>query len=306
MDTNYVAALETRLGWWKWAGSQEARETCRGHLPHLECYRSMLRNGDTFFMDRAFCDLVDYARRTIPDDLAFEKSWVFRRSGWMLMETPFDVPEFVRDIEDNPVPQSYFKVAAISWELLPNGTTNVACYLNAVSGRGFMMWTWFAIDDGDRVVDRIHRFEKDAAVENGVARRQDGLVPGTCVDGKQTDVMHEIRWVYTAMHLMSQKLATTVRHRGDRSIRRRWERDKSVLLPELNVVTLRRMQEARDKDPHGTSAVDWQWQWAVQGHWRNQWYPSDRAHKTKWIEDYVKGPVDKPMKPVATVFNVKR
>lgn len=35
--------------------------------------------------------------------------------------------------------------------------------------------------------------------------------------------------------------------------------------------------------------------WMVDGHWRNQWYPSLNAHRPKWISPYLKGPEDAPL-----------
>jgi hypothetical protein len=46
--------------------------------------------------------------------------------------------------------------------------------------------------------------------------------------------------------------------------------------------------------------------WIVSGHWRNQWYPSQGSHAPKWIESYLKGPDDKPIKEAVRVFAVRR
>jgi hypothetical protein len=74
----------------------------------------------------------------------------------------------------------------------------------------------------------------------------------------------------------------------------------------INVVTLRRMSEDRAKDPQG-HFIDWQWQWTVTGHWRHQYYPSQPVHKRVYIEAYIKGPPDRPLKPPgAKLFVVKR
>jgi hypothetical protein len=51
-----------------------------------------LETGDTFFMNKNFCSLVENARSTIPDDIEFEMSWVHSPQGWMWIEVPFEVP----------------------------------------------------------------------------------------------------------------------------------------------------------------------------------------------------------------------
>lgn len=55
----------------------------------------------------------------------------------------------------------------------------------------------------------------------------------------------------------------------------------------------------------GARHVDWAWQWAVRGHWRDQ--PTKEGTKLIWIHPYIKGPEDKPLKPDAgRVFAVTR
>lgn len=41
--------------------------------------------------------------------------------------------------------------------------------------------------------------------------------------------------------------------------------------------------------------------WVVDGHWRNQWYPSSGVHRPRWIEPYVKGPDGAPLRTGETV-----
>jgi hypothetical protein len=157
------------------------------------------------------------------------------------------------------------------------------------------MWSQAVLVPGDAILGRIHAFE--------AAARSDS--EGGYVDGRSTDMLHEFRWLYAALHLMSQKLAATREEQAERHTRRRMQREESKLEPLVRVVTLRRMEEARAIEGH--SNVDWQWQWKVTGHWRNQYYPSTGAHQPKWIEDYVKGPPEKPFKtPAHTVYAVSR
>jgi hypothetical protein len=73
----------------------------------------------------------------------------------------------------------------------------------------------------------------------------------------------------------------------------RQERRRGGSDAEMRVVTLRR----RSSHHAGTGArtVEWQHQWQVDGHWRNQWYPSTQQHQTIWIDEFMKGPDDKPL-----------
>ena len=69
-----------------------------------------------------------------------------------------------------------------------------------------------------------------------------------------------------------------------------------------------RKQQAREEESKkGALPVDWQWRWSVAGHWRDQWYPADGVHRPKFIESYVKGPDDKPLKPASSkIFVAER
>lgn len=74
----------------------------------------------------------------------------------------------------------------------------------------------------------------------------------------------------------------------------------------VNVVLLRRSEQSRGVDS-GHDAVEWSCQWFVRGHWRQQYLPSTHSHRPLWIEPYVKGPEDKPLRlPTQTVYQVSR
>jgi len=330
MDSRYIHALEQRLQWAKWA-NRSGNEAYYRQSSDMTIYKSTLWQGETFFMNSRFCQLVDYARKTIPDDLVFEKEWVPTRSGWMLMEEPFEVPR-VHTSDADGLKQVTPRVSAIGWTTLYDVPKNVysaagvirpgavvcCCFQDMdlfgadirrtlrpdkpayqpperLRG-GFGMWSHFALQSGEKVLERVRACEKFF--------KEDGE-QGIYDDNRATDMLHEIRWIYTAMHLMSEKLAATVEHRADRHARKRLEREKFAIEPAVKLITLRRMEEHRAVEHRGE--VDWHWQWHVQGHWRNQWYAKEQTNKLKWIEEYVKGPADKPLKPATPIlYKVER
>lgn len=53
-------------------------------------------------------------------------------------------------------------------------------------------------------------------------------------------------------------------------------------------------------------SVEWSCQWPVRPHRRMQWYPSVGQHRPRWIEGYVKGPADKPLRHAERLFAVVR
>jgi hypothetical protein len=77
----------------------------------------------------------------------------------------------------------------------------------------------------------------------------------------------------------------------------------------IQIVYLRRREQHTGNtmiDAQGTK-IDWSCQWLVQGHWRNQYHPSDQSHKPMFIQSYVKGPEDKPFKaPKERIFAAVR
>jgi hypothetical protein len=106
---------------------------------------------------------------------------------------------------------------------------------------------------------------------------------------------------------MSQRLATTVSKTATRGTRKRLERDRTPVKAEYRIVTLRRMEEDREKAAKEPGHdVNWQWSWTVGGHWRNQWYPVEQEHKTIWIDEYVKGDLEKPLKPRKVLYRAAK
>ncbi|HEX7088689.1 MAG TPA: hypothetical protein VF192_01055 [Longimicrobiales bacterium] len=100
-------------------------------------------------------------------------------------------------------------------------------------------------------------------------------------------------FIQAFFRLAEQRILAVSRFQGNRASRKRLARlrhDKDGVL----VVRLRREKEARREE--GEGAVEWSCQWPVSGHWRSQWYPSKGEHRQIWIDGYVKGPADKPLR----------
>lgn len=115
--------------------------------------------------------------------------------------------------------------------------------------------------------------------------------------GKMVDAdkswMETWAFVQTFFRLAQQRIATITAERGDRATRKRLARMKGK--PDhvngVQIVTLRRPKRPV-ADDHVAHNVDWKHRWVVDGHWRNQWYPSTKTHRQIWIAPYVKGPED--------------
>jgi hypothetical protein len=313
MNSSYVKALETKARWSRWLYKNAANEGLLSKQAY-PAYEATLLTPDTHFMNSKFCDLVDHARLSVPDDLKFDVSWTHSHTGWLWLETPFTCPSFMFDdkmkkaaveIVGQELKNIDINIRAIGW--LPVRKTRITDdgrrfgeYTNDDSvnrtatafmlfheiQEGFGMWSYFTLADGDLVGDRIRAFEASAKKDGGNYQKT-----------RETDMLHEIRWVYTAFHLMAQKLAIEMKVPTDRAQRKRAAREGRR--PEsVTVVSLRRLEAAREKAEKSgeTLPIEWHCQWEVRGHWRNQFYPAANEHRQVFIEAYIKGPEDKPLK----------
>lgn len=294
MKPEYNHAVESRLQWLRWAKGPTAFDVWMhlGSLPAMRAAISILEAGAGFFMDAHFQELVAVARLEIPDTLVFETTWLLAPSGFMWLDVPFLMPapgsagDGAEDVA----------ARAVGWRpvLVPDLTeerTQFLVFVELPNG-GFGCWSYMVLHPGKSLGDRITELERDARDAPDSYRDVD-----LC--------RHELRWIYAAFHLMAQKLTVVVPEPTDRAIRHRARRDGQEAPPLINVVTLRRLHLAQH-DGEAHSDVNWQWRWTVTGHWRNQWFPSAATHKPVFIEAFMKGPADKPLKPTAIRLYVAR
>jgi hypothetical protein len=130
------------------------------------------------------------------------------------------------------------------------------------------------------------------------------------------DVVYELqafaRWLppfaLSFLLFINQTILETTVTVPSRGVRRRCARQHPILqIPMPRVVHLRKRKKTASAESDGDhEAVEWTCRWLVGGHWRNQWYASQRVHQPRWIEPYVKGPEDKPLKPTNRIFAVVR
>lgn len=74
----------------------------------------------------------------------------------------------------------------------------------------------------------------------------------------------------------------------------------------ITVITLRRPRNPSDFDYEDDGDKRFHFQFLVRGHWRNQWYPSLKQHRQKYINSYWKGDPDDPIRWTERVFDFKR
>lgn len=106
---------------------------------------------------------------------------------------------------------------------------------------------------------------------------------------------HALGTVMSTWLLMGQQIAVEGKLPVERPLRRAYVRAGRPE-PLVRSISLRRAKvPAREADPDAPRR-EYDHQWIVRGHWRNQWYPSRNDHRPIYISEYVAGPEDKPLK----------
>jgi uncharacterized protein CbrC (UPF0167 family) len=118
-----------------------------------------------------------------------------------------------------------------------------------------------------------------------------------------------------ALHFIELPIIAKERLQAPRHERRQAERERRKL-SDVHVIYLRRLKKDHKHPDSDLNLTDEQreekkreysYQWMVQGHWRQQWYPSLQTHKPTYILPYFKGDASMPFKaPGKKVYKVAR
>lgn len=111
--------------------------------------------------------------------------------------------------------------------------------------------------------------------------------------GEGDDTAAWLTFFRVMQKLLAEKLVTKTRYKAHRTMRKFAKRN-NLNVNDVLVVELRR-KEIRHAGEETGEAANYSHRFIVHGFWRNQYYPSLRVHKQKYIMDYVKGPNDKPL-----------
>lgn len=103
------------------------------------------------------------------------------------------------------------------------------------------------------------------------------------------------RPVQAFFRLTMQTVGERYQQQPPRASRKRWQRSASKPQEDRYITVIRLRRPRGHGDGEAASTIEWQQRWIVNGHWRNQWYPSLNTHRQVWISPYVKGPEDKPL-----------
>lgn len=231
--------------------------------------------GATYWIAPEMVDLVLAAGKSMPgvnftpDHLPSPSGFAYFAKDW-----------FIEGQSIAPVAASSptgMHVIAISWSTteLANGEVGAFVCLH---------------DDISRV-----RQPGDVHVPDPVPARYEEIPFGQLSPGAVESVTHGVLLSYWI--LCQQRVASISRGHVDRGRRRRAERLGLPLDVEdgIRVVTLRRQAPSKTEPSAEGQHTEWSCRWVVDGHWRQQWYPSSEEHRPVWIAPHVKGPDDAPL-----------
>jgi hypothetical protein len=238
-----------------------------------------------FYVEKSFRDLVQFAAADAPADLVFDQTALIEASGWAEIEgglLPYlNAPEtermdllyWFRYPSDLLGGQSRYKN---SWLFrFMHSTAPVWDDQQEFADKHGFMWANFALNDGDALSHAVG----DPALK--------GWGPVAL----------------TLLHLLGQRLAAMPRRSVRANVQSQAEAYKMNMNP--RIVTLRRL--LYEKTEAENSGREYQCQWHVRGHWRQQFYHSTGEHHPVFIDAYIKGPEDKPLKPLThSIFVARR
>jgi len=306
MRSEYIMAVEKKLAWRRlfdsgevlrdWKANKTLDSEHRLWFEEMDDEVKNILHGDVYYVNPKFCSMVNHARLDLPMSMKFDPSWIPSEAGVVFFGEWFKIPKVgisgpLSAEEDKELTEIGGPVTETEAE-----TPWIGSLLFGRASDGSIELIMFLEKRGDPIPYPVfHEYLTPGMTcrefLNHSIKEGDGDI---YVDSE--DPKHPVRLVFALFYLMSQKLAMNVREPvADRALIRRAEKAGQELPDDIKIITLRRLEAARKEDPK-SSEVNWRWQWEVRGHWRNQYHPSTGEHETIFIEAYIKGPEDKPLK----------
>lgn len=308
MTSNAWQALEeqvTLLGRWV-AHPEVAAELAdsgvgAGRLSGQDIFDGLgiaLTKGESVYVAPNICQLIEVAASSAPEETSLAIRDVPWRDAFVLFGKPIASPA-----------SAFLSVAGVAWCIvatfkdpaaapgahLLRGVSDeewnaankrlMVVFIARIDGHLFPI-TWAFLTDGLTLKELIEELPSEVGTTNKEAFEQ------------------KVRAILTLLHFLNEPLAArSVARDMPRAMRRRMPSLEGVE-PVVRIIELRRPKGVPSGEP---GQVDWACQWFVTGHWRRQYYPRLHEYRSKWINAYLKGPPDKPLKaPAPRIFAVVR
>lgn len=257
---------------------------------YAESFLGVVRVGTPYAVQSEMHDILELAALGVPS-YRWSPRDLFTPYGFLLLPRDFTGPTTTDD--DGPV-----SPRALAWGCWQE-SGRARSDLTPDNALGFSLLT-FAYVDSDLVPCAIWSWDFGQAWDdNSIA---DGVEDHSVTE----DPSGEMRAFAALMKLLPQRIARVADAGIDRASRRRAMRAGVDNPSTGKIVTLRYAREHQVDAVGLVGNVDWSHRWPVEGHWRDQWYPSIGTHSPIYVSPYIKGPPDKPLVLRQRMFDWKR
>ncbi len=297
MTAAYTAAIEAQLGMLRFLESSVGRAVLwiegGAHSALRALHRAVLQRAEPFYWAPPICELLETVAPPMPDWTLTADALPVPTAWWHLAR-PLALPGDAAAVEPL-VALAYTTEAGLA------GTLQVLAYVGVPEREAGIPGP---------VVPWPLGAPRSAAVRASVAAdlARWGSAGAAQAEWTRARVEALLRYLATGLVFLGERLLVLEPAAADRATRRRVEREGPRLglrrPPLVQVVQLRRTVAPASQ---AGRAVAWTCRWLVRGHWRQQWYPSQRRHQPRYIAPHLKGPADKPLRlPGARVWAVVR
>lgn len=257
--------------------------------------------GQTFAVTTEIGQLIESAAHTLPD-FEVHRDDVPSQRGFVYLEEAIVVHD---DVADRPL-----VIKAIGWATAGvtefDTETQVSTKLDESYGVVITVWT-DPRDPRDHMAADLPDEYRSQLPPLFFLSYQAHQWDTSFGENRDMSSAQVLRWVYALWRFIQEPFIDGRAILPDRPAQKRAIRAGRPTA-EVRVVRLRKKEQRHRPDAEQLTddEILWSHRWLVQGHWRNQWYPSQRRHAPKWISGYVKGPEHLPLLVKDTVFSVDR
>ena len=281
----------------------------------------MLRESVPFIWAPDITNAVRQAAISIPNDATLDPSWLHADAGWWwfgaastwhglsLVHTDHGLPPTrpINALVYRRVPERN----SVTMELLTtvHGEPTPGPVVFAGSewefGKSLHQITTETLNKADNIKRKASHVLNVGRTNYGVDYRKTD--PETWATFWEANITQMFRFFAAASLWLGQRVLVEEQAQASRGARRRAERVGGT--SDLRVVRLRRTEHARESEAaeaEATGERQYSCQWVVRGHWRDQYYRTTDSRRPIWIDPYVKGPDDAPLKAPKVIYTVDR
>lgn len=308
-----VLSMKARLaeGWTSKGGREFITQYAQGvgdnpRLTFNKIVREIVHS-QAMWVSPDICDLLEFSVRSWPAKFTLKLEDIPVRNGFVMFSKPLWLPQrHLTGLEPDTAHLGF-----ISWNLDKlTAEESVGKYLGQEAlGYSFYSPTPF----NDPIKFGIYH---SSGWLVGMDKDWSFLVGGRMInmsENTRNRVDLATKYLVSFLRFISSEIIDGTRVAGrevikNNSARRKLEKGIFKKVPDVLVVRLRKVAapEGCEESPSDHREVHWRGQWPVSSHWREQYYPSTKEHRPRWIWGYTKGPKHLPLIEREKAFKVDR